>query len=136
MTSDTGIQEQRVSDDAVVETMSALSIVADELMETIRNAHLALEDCVDGRGGSAALVRAGELLHQARGALQITETYGAALLTEEMELACKYLAGLRAETKAALEATGGRHFMLGPGCTIPEGTPEVNIRTAIESARG
>ena len=65
-------------------------------METIRNAHLALEDCVDGRGGTAALIRAGELLHQARGALQITETYGAALLAEEMELGCKYLAALRA----------------------------------------
>ena len=76
--------------------MSGLAIIADELMETLRNAHLALEDCVDGRGGSAALVRAGELLHQVRGALQMTETYGAALLTEEMELGCKYLAGLRA----------------------------------------
>ena len=57
-------------------------------METIRNAHLALEDCVDGRGGTAALIRAGELLHQASGALRMTETYGAALLVEEMELAC------------------------------------------------
>ena len=35
------------------------------------------------------------LLHQARGALQLAETYGAALLAEEMELACKYLAALR-----------------------------------------
>jgi chemosensory pili system protein ChpA (sensor histidine kinase/response regulator) len=74
----------------------ALAIVSNELNETMRNAHLALEDCVDGRGGSAALTRAGELLHQVRGALQITETYGAALLAEEMELACKYLASLRA----------------------------------------
>jgi chemosensory pili system protein ChpA (sensor histidine kinase/response regulator) len=94
--SDTGIQEKLVEDAGGAITGSALAIVADELMETLRNAHLALEDCVDGRGGSAALVRAGELLHQARGALQLTETYGAALLTEEMELGCKYLAGLRA----------------------------------------
>jgi len=93
---DTGIQEHIVEDAGGGVTGSALAIVADELMETIRNAHLALEDCVDGRGGSAALVRAGELLHQVRGALHITETYGAALLTEEMELGCKYLAGLRA----------------------------------------
>jgi len=77
-------------------TVSALAIISNELMETIRNAHLALEDCVDGRGGSVALVRAGELLHQVRGALNITETYGAALLAEEMELGCKYLAALRA----------------------------------------
>ncbi len=96
MTGDTGIQEKLIDDKSGIGTMSALAIVADELMETIRNAHLALEDCVDGRGGSAALVRAGELLHQVRGALQITETYGAALLAEEMELGCKYLAGLRA----------------------------------------
>ena len=96
MTGDTGIHEQRVEDAGGGNTVSSLAIVADELMETIRNAHLALEDCVDGRGGSAALVRASELLHQARGALHITETYGAALLTEEMELGCKYLAGLRA----------------------------------------
>jgi chemosensory pili system protein ChpA (sensor histidine kinase/response regulator) len=96
MTGDTGIQENISSAVGGELTINALAIVSAELMETIRNAHLALEDCVDGRGGSAALVRAGELLHQARGALQITETYGAALLTEEMELGCKYLAGLRA----------------------------------------
>jgi chemosensory pili system protein ChpA (sensor histidine kinase/response regulator) len=96
MTGDTGTHEQHVEDAGGGNTVSSLAIVAGELMETIRNAHLALEDCVDGRGGSAALVRAGELLHQARGALHITETYGAALLTEEMELGCKYLAGLRA----------------------------------------
>ena len=51
--------------------------------------------CVDGRGGTAALVRAANLLHQIRGALLMTETYGAALLVEEMEAACKYLATLR-----------------------------------------
>ncbi|MFQ6006675.1 MAG: hypothetical protein ACE5OQ_14380, partial [Woeseia sp.] len=75
---------------------SALAIVGQELMETIRNAHLALEDCVDGRGGSPALVRSGQLLHQASGALKMTETYGAALLAEEMEAVCSYLANLRA----------------------------------------
>ena len=96
MSSDTGIQERLIDDESGIGSMSALAVIADELMETIRNAHLALEDCVDGRGGSAALVRTGELLHQARGALQIAETYGAALLSEEMELGCKYLAGLRA----------------------------------------
>jgi chemosensory pili system protein ChpA (sensor histidine kinase/response regulator) len=96
MTGDTGIQEHLIGDEGSGATISALSIISAELMETIRNAHLALEDCVDGRGGSAALVRAGELLHQVRGALQITETYGAALLAEEMELGCKYLAALRA----------------------------------------
>jgi chemosensory pili system protein ChpA (sensor histidine kinase/response regulator) len=74
---------------------SALAIVSQELMETLRSAHLALEDCVDGRGGTEALVRCGQHLHQARGALRLAETYGAALLTEEMELVCSYLSGLR-----------------------------------------
>ena len=95
MTGDTGLHEQMISEDAAQGAISALAIVADELMETIRNAHLALEDCVDGRGGTAALARAGELLHQASGALRMTETYGAALLVEEMELCCDYLAKLR-----------------------------------------
>jgi chemosensory pili system protein ChpA (sensor histidine kinase/response regulator) len=96
MTGKTGTQAQLIDNESGGATVNALAIVSDELMETIRNAHLALEDCVDGRGGSAALVRASELLHQARGALQLTETYGAALLTEEMELGCQYLANLRA----------------------------------------
>ncbi|MGB5576757.1 MAG: Hpt domain-containing protein, partial [Woeseiaceae bacterium] len=96
MTGDTGIHEQIIGDDSGQGAVRALVVISTELMETIRNAHLALEDCVDGRGGTAALNRAGELLHQARGALQISETYGAALLVEEMVLACKYLSGLRA----------------------------------------
>lgn len=98
MSSDSGIQEQmRTSGapEATETTESALAIVSHELMETIRNAHLALEDCVDGRGGSASLVRSGQLLHQLGGALRITETYGAALLAEEMEAVCKYIANLR-----------------------------------------
>ena len=73
------------------QTGNALAIVSTELMETIRTAHVALEDCVDGHGGAKSLERAADLLHQVRGALQITETYGAALLAEEMELACRYL---------------------------------------------
>ncbi len=95
MSSESGIQEKPDIDHAV-ETANALAVVSQELMETIRNAHLALEDCVDGRGGSAALVRCGQLLHQVGGALKITETYGAALLAEEMESVCTYLATLRA----------------------------------------
>ena len=93
MTGDTGIHEQVSGAESGESPFRALAIVSNELNETIRKAHLALEDCVDGRGGTAALTRAGELLHQARGALQITETYGAALLVEEMELASRYLAG-------------------------------------------
>ena len=97
MTGDTGIHEQMIGADGGQGAVSALAIVADELMETIRNAHLALEDCVDGRGGTPALMRASELLHQASGALRMTETYGAALLVEEMELCCSYLSAIRSE---------------------------------------
>jgi chemosensory pili system protein ChpA (sensor histidine kinase/response regulator) len=101
MTGESGIHEQMIGDDGAQGAISALSIISSELMETVRNAHLALEDCVDGRGGTAALVRAGELLHQASGALRITETYGAALLVEEMELCCKYLSNIRSEAGRA-----------------------------------
>ena len=95
MSNESGIREKPELDHAI-EAANALAVVSQELMETIRNAHLALEDCVDGRGGSAALVRCGQLLHQVGGALKITETYGAALLAEEMEQVCAYLATLRA----------------------------------------
>src|SRR5210317_1153754 len=95
MTGNTGIHEQMIGDDNGQRAISALAIIGTELMETIRNAHLALEDCVDGRGGTAALIRSSELLHQVSGALRMSETYGAALLVEEMELCCKFLTGLR-----------------------------------------
>jgi chemosensory pili system protein ChpA (sensor histidine kinase/response regulator) len=96
MAGDTGTHDKRIGEDAGALPAGALSVIANELLETLRNAHGALEDCVDGRGGTAALVRAGELLHQVRGALQIAETYGAALLAEEMELCCKHLSDLSA----------------------------------------
>jgi chemosensory pili system protein ChpA (sensor histidine kinase/response regulator) len=95
MSSQTGIQETPGSNAAAEADVNALALISQELMETIRNAHLALEDCVDGRGGSSALVRSGQLLHQVSGALKLTETYGAALLAEEMEGVCGYLANLR-----------------------------------------
>ena len=96
MSTESSIHEQLSNDNTGEFAASALSIVSHELTETIRNAQLALEDCVDGRGGSAALVRSGQLLHQVSGALKLTETYGAALLAEEMEAVCIYLGNLRA----------------------------------------
>ena len=96
MSSQSGIQEKPNTNGTARATVNVLGVVSQELMETIRNAHLALEDCVDGRGGSTALVRSGQLLHQVSGALKLTETYGAALLAEEMEAVCSYLANLRA----------------------------------------
>ncbi|MEM7502998.1 MAG: Hpt domain-containing protein [Pseudomonadota bacterium] len=98
MTSDTGMQQQ-LSDaetaEAVESTESSLAIISNELIESIRGAHAALEDCVDGPGGVGALERCAELLHQVGGALRLAETYGAALLAEEMEGVCRYLVTLR-----------------------------------------
>ena len=96
MTSDSGIQERPDESGTLEAAASALAIVSQELLETIRTAHVALEGVLEGRGGSAGLVQCGELLHQARGVLRLTETYGAALLAEEMEHVCAYLAKLRA----------------------------------------
>lgn len=98
MTSDTGMQEQLTeaeTAEAVESTESSLAIISNELLESIRGAHAALEDCVDGPGGVGALERCGELLHQVSGALRLAETYGAALLAEEMEGVCRYLITLR-----------------------------------------
>ncbi|MBT8081497.1 MAG: Hpt domain-containing protein [Gammaproteobacteria bacterium] len=97
MMGETDIHEQVTGSDAALGAASGLAIVAGELMETIREAQVALEDCVDGQGGTAALKRAAELLHVASGALRMTETYGAALLVEEMELCCKFVANLRSD---------------------------------------
>jgi len=126
MTANTGIQDQL--EDRAANSASGLAVVSAELMGTLQSARLALEDCVDGRGGSAALVRAGELLHQAWGALQMTETYGAALLTEEMELSCKYLGslhpgkgrddGLDALTRAMVQLPAYVERLLGGGRDI------------------
>jgi chemosensory pili system protein ChpA (sensor histidine kinase/response regulator) len=96
MSSDTGIQEQLDQSGPEDLASNALAVVSGELLEGIRNAQLALEDCVEDRGGTAALTRCGQLLHQVGGALKITETYGAALLAEEMEGVCAYIAKLRA----------------------------------------
>jgi chemosensory pili system protein ChpA (sensor histidine kinase/response regulator) len=90
------MQQRLATSGATESAETGLAIVSHELMETIRGAHLALEDCIEGRAGADGLVRCANLLKQARGALRMTETYGAALLAEEMELVCGYLASLRA----------------------------------------
>jgi uroporphyrinogen decarboxylase len=40
-----------------------------------------------------------------------------------------------AEARAAIEATGGRRFLLAPGCSIAPTTPEGNLRAMIAAAR-
>jgi uroporphyrinogen decarboxylase len=41
-----------------------------------------------------------------------------------------------AEARAAIEGTGGRRFLLAPGCSIAPTTPEANLRAMIAVARG
>jgi len=40
-----------------------------------------------------------------------------------------------AEARAAIDATGGRRFLLAPGCSIAPTTPEANLRAMIAAAR-
>ncbi len=36
---------------------------------------------------------------------------------------------VREEVEKALDLTGGRHFLLAPGCSIPPETPAQNLAT-------
>ncbi|HEU4758860.1 MAG TPA: uroporphyrinogen decarboxylase family protein [Dehalococcoidia bacterium] len=40
-----------------------------------------------------------------------------------------------AEGRRAVAETGGRRFLLAPGCSIDPGTPEANLRALVEAAR-
>jgi uroporphyrinogen decarboxylase len=43
---------------------------------------------------------------------------------------------VRAQVREALRQTGGRRFLLAPGCSIAPETPPENLRAAVEAARG
>ena len=43
---------------------------------------------------------------------------------------------VRAQVREALRQTGGRRFLLAPGCSIAPNTPPENLRAAVEAARG
>ncbi len=73
----------------------SLELVSRELGTTLDAARAQLEAYVDGQAGREALIRCAELLHLACGALKIVDVQGGALLTEEMELACRHLFELR-----------------------------------------
>jgi chemosensory pili system protein ChpA (sensor histidine kinase/response regulator) len=65
--------------------------VGEQVTATLHDAHLALESYVDGDAGAERLQQCADLLHAARGALQVLEVYGASLLAEEMESICAFL---------------------------------------------
>lgn len=73
----------------------SLYVVSDELNETLRHAHVALEDALEERGSPDALTTCAKHLHEMRGVLQMVEVYGAALLAEEMEATALFMAGFR-----------------------------------------
>ncbi len=83
-----------------------LLLVADELAVTLNEARAALEQYAEGEVGNQPLERCTALLHTARGVLQITETWGASLLAEEMEQTCRHLMKTRrdAQSDDAIEA--------------------------------
>lgn len=68
-----------------------LQLVGAELAVTLNDARAVLEQFAEGEGSPQLLERCAALLHTARGVLQITETWGASLLAEEMEQTCRHL---------------------------------------------
>ncbi|MDO8689622.1 MAG: uroporphyrinogen decarboxylase family protein [Dehalococcoidia bacterium] len=55
-------------------------------------------------------------------------------ISEKTTLAAGSPADVDAEARAARTQTGGRRFLLGPGCTIPPQAPEANLWTVRHSA--
>ncbi|NTU83994.1 MAG: uroporphyrinogen decarboxylase, partial [Chloroflexales bacterium] len=43
---------------------------------------------------------------------------------------------VRAQVADAIAQTGGRSYIVAPGCVMPIPTPERNIRAAVMAARG
>ncbi len=70
----------------------SLDLVSNELVATLDEARAQLEHFVDGGADKRTMMRCAELMHQSQGALKIAEIHGAALLAEEMEETCRYLA--------------------------------------------
>ncbi len=111
------------------QTAQALYLVSDELTETLKQARVALEEAVEDRGSRDALLRAARRLHEAAGVLKMVEVYGGAMLAEEMEAVCRYLAdlspgargqqdGLDAITRAMVQLPAYLDQLLGGGRDI------------------
>ena len=81
----------------------AFHLVGEQVAATLDEAHVILEAFAEGEGNKEELLRCVDLLHAARGALQLVEVYGASLLAEEMEFTCQFLAEVSEEGKLAEE---------------------------------
>ena len=82
------LPERNATDDPAPQP---LQLVGGELAITLNDARAVLEQFAEGDGSPQLLERCAALLHTARGVLQITETWGASLLAEEMEQTCRHL---------------------------------------------
>ncbi len=82
----------------------SLNIVGEELAVTFDDIRSILERYADGGAGAQTMERCLKLLHSANGVLRMTETYGASLLTEEMEETCRYLEKARRQDAGSEEA--------------------------------
>jgi chemosensory pili system protein ChpA (sensor histidine kinase/response regulator) len=82
----------------------SLQLVGDELAVTFNDVRLALEKYADGGADPRSIDRCVNLLHTVNGVLRLTETYGASLLTEEMEGTCRYLGKMHRQDGGSEEA--------------------------------
>lgn len=106
-----------------------LQLVGDELAITLNDARAVLEQFAEGEGSPQLLERCAALLHTARGVLQITETWGASLLAEEMEQTCRHLLkhrrdgqsedGIEALSRAAVQLPGYVERIRDGGRDVP-----------------
>ncbi|MFZ1624750.1 MAG: Hpt domain-containing protein, partial [Gammaproteobacteria bacterium] len=107
------LPERNATDDPAPQP---LQLVGAELAVTLNDARAVLEQFAEGEGSPQLLERCAALLHTARGVLQITETWGASLLAEEMEQTCRHLLknrrdgqaedGIEALSRAAVQLPG------------------------------
>jgi chemosensory pili system protein ChpA (sensor histidine kinase/response regulator) len=82
----------------------SLQIVGEELAVTFNDVRVALEQYAEGEKRPQSMDRCLGLLRTAIGVLKLTETYGASLLTEEMEATCRHLSKLRGKDSGSDEA--------------------------------
>ena len=108
----------------------SFQVVGEQVAATLQDAHAALESYAEGDAGPQGLQLCADHLHAARGALQITEVYGASLLAEEMEAACRFLAdgkhteqlvgeGVEALSRAIVQLPAYVERIMGGGRDIP-----------------
>lgn len=107
-----------------------LAWVNEELGTTLQEGRQALEDYIERPESSNSLSRCADRLHQAHGALKLTEVEGGALLAEEMELVARALLkdptdarrrseSLDALTRAMVQLPAYMERVISGGADIP-----------------